>query len=141
MKLTRENFNEQYPDFKGLEIPEEIFHDASLKAVERVYLALLRKYPKYDADRIILLDISQRKLSEMKTNLQNRGYIELKIENAELAKKITIENSHKGHKCEWCGKECYVLHKHHFPISAKDGGTETVDICPNCHYTFHSIVG
>ena len=39
--------------------------------------------------------------------------------------------------CEWCGCYTAVLHKHHYPIPKSKGGTETVNICPNCHHEFH----
>ena len=39
--------------------------------------------------------------------------------------------------CDWCKGDVVVLEEHHYPIQAKDGGTETVSICPNCHATFH----
>lgn len=41
--------------------------------------------------------------------------------------------------CEWCRCNTAWLHAHHFPVSRSDGGTETVDICPNCHAEFHAL--
>lgn len=40
-------------------------------------------------------------------------------------------------KCEWCGCRTVSTAAHHYPISKADGGTETVNICPNCHSEFH----
>lgn len=40
--------------------------------------------------------------------------------------------------CSWCGVKTTDLHRHHFPISRRQGGKETVDICSNCHTEFHS---
>ncbi len=45
-----------------------------------------------------------------------------------------------GHlRCSWCGSRTPVLQSHHYPIRRVRGGTETVRICPNCHYTFHYL--
>lgn len=144
MELKKENFAEYYPDFKGVFIPQEILEDKSLTASEKLYLSLLKVYNIRDADKIICLDISQKTLENIKTKLEKHGYLNfIKQHEKDVykAKEMTIKFSHNGYKCEWCGQKCYVLHKHHFPVSAKDGGTETVDICPNCHYTFHNIIG
>ena len=39
--------------------------------------------------------------------------------------------------CLWCKVKTYVTHSHHYPIRKEDGGTETIEICPNCHHEFH----
>lgn len=44
-----------------------------------------------------------------------------------------------SNECEWCGCKTMVLHQHHYPIPKKNKGTETVNICPNCHYEYHSL--
>lgn len=41
--------------------------------------------------------------------------------------------------CEWCGSSTFKTQEHHYPVRAKDGGTETVSICANCHFEFHQI--
>ena len=42
-------------------------------------------------------------------------------------------------KCQWCGSRTLLLHRHHYPISGAEGGTETVNICPNCHTEYHAL--
>lgn len=42
-------------------------------------------------------------------------------------------------KCAWCGVQTCVLEQHHYPVAEKDGGTETVDICANCHREYHFL--
>ena len=42
--------------------------------------------------------------------------------------------------CEWCGIRTIVLHEHHYPVSKVKGGEDTVNICPNCHYEYHSLL-
>lgn len=39
--------------------------------------------------------------------------------------------------CSWCKANTYRLHSHHFPVSKKDGGTCTVEICASCHDEYH----
>jgi len=41
--------------------------------------------------------------------------------------------------CIFCGR-LYGIHKHHYPIRKKDGGTETVLLCANHHHEFHRAV-
>jgi len=42
--------------------------------------------------------------------------------------------------CEWCGHRTPAIHRHHWPIPKRDGGTETVNICATCHATAHGRV-
>lgn len=42
-----------------------------------------------------------------------------------------------NNECEWCNVKTSVLHKHHYPIPKSEGGTDIVNICPNCHHEFH----
>lgn len=39
--------------------------------------------------------------------------------------------------CEWCGKQSTALQKHHYPIPKREGGTDVVNICYECHHGFH----
>jgi hypothetical protein len=41
--------------------------------------------------------------------------------------------------CEWCKIKTFLLEKHHFPIRKKDGGDDIINICPNCHRSFHYL--
>lgn len=76
------------------------------------------------------------------TKLRRLGLINdtlFSFNNPEDAKKFTIKHSHKGFVCDWCGKESFLLHSHHYPIPANKGGKNIVNICPNCHYTYHKV--
>ncbi len=42
--------------------------------------------------------------------------------------------------CLWCGCRTMKLQAHHYPVTSKDGGTETVTLCANCHYEYHALV-
>lgn len=41
------------------------------------------------------------------------------------------------YKCSWCGIKTNVIDKHHYPIPRSEGGTEVIEICPNCHAEYH----
>lgn len=57
-----------------------------------------------------------------------------------IIKSKTAQSMHDANRtCEWCLGSTLVLHSHHHPIQRSLGGTETVDICPNCHYEFHFL--
>lgn len=42
-------------------------------------------------------------------------------------------------RCAWCKGDTLILHAHHYPITREDGGTETVNICANCHAEYHAL--
>lgn len=41
--------------------------------------------------------------------------------------------------CCWCNSETYVLHDHHYPVTAKSNGSDTIQICANCHSEYHFL--
>ena len=59
---------------------------------------------------------------------------------AEEVKEMVISRECENKTCEWCGRDSIVLNEHHYPIPKAEGGTETVSICPNCHYGYHYLV-
>lgn len=122
-------------------LPLSLIRDMTLRFDEKVYLFYYYIFDKniYNADTYSKLKREQLKL--IKKRLCELGYITKKVNNVELLKEKTILLSHSGYKCEWCGNECYILHKHHYPKSLQEGGKNIVNICPNCHYTFHSLEG
>lgn len=62
------------------------------------------------------------------------------IDKYEILSNKQMEGLGIGNRvCEWCGCNTTILNKHHFPIQAKDNGTETVNICANCHSEFHHL--
>ncbi len=42
-------------------------------------------------------------------------------------------------ECGWCKCKTYRLHSHHFPVSNKDKGVKTVEICAQCHDEYHFL--
>lgn len=127
-------------DFKGIWIPKEIWLDSRLNTIDKIYLSIYKEYKDIKmCDEIMLYSISKTRIIKTKNKLDRLKYITKRTLNSEELKEKTILLSHKGKKCEWCKKETYILHKHHYPIPQKKGGREIVNICPNCHYTFHTL--
>lgn len=64
-----------------------------------------------------------------------------KINNEELVNSLKNKNMNGlgyGHlTCSWCGVKTTTMHYHHYPLSKKNGGKNTIPICPNCHHEFH----
>lgn len=102
------------------------------------YLTFNKDIVKTDNDASIYLRKNQ--IDRYKRHLMRLGLIKEEKYSIKQAKEMTIKFSHKGKICEWCKQESYVLQEHHYPIMAKDGGTNVVKICPNCHYTFHKLL-
>ena len=128
-------------DFKGVWIPAEIHDDENLSLKEKLYLSVYNWCLSHETTAQILSSVySSGRIRCARSLLIKKGYIK-KTEKvtAEAAKAWVIDHRFKGFKCEWCGQPCMVLQKHHFPVSRSRGGKKTVDICPNCHYTYHAV--
>ena len=139
-KIREENLDFEERVGRGdLFIPHILTLNKKIKINEVLYLSAYYCWNKNieKADKYSYLNKSQ--IYRAKKHLCELGYLKLKNKSAKEIKEETIEKSHKGKKCEWCKQECYVLQEHHYPILAKDGGKEIVNICPNCHYTFHKL--
>lgn len=113
-------------DFKGVWIPKEIWN--KYKNQIAILACAYYEYPK------LLTETEIRYLKE------NNILIKRKYD-AEKIKKVLCDKQPQGgigtETCNWCKCTTIILHEHHYPIPKKDGGTETVKICPNCHYEFH----
>ena len=58
-----------------------------------------------------------------------------------LLKSKQLKGRGVGNKqCEWCEISTLATHKHHYPVYASEGGTETSEICGGCHAEFHHLV-
>lgn len=127
--------------FHGIWISDKVWRDTNLSIAERFYIALFQQFSEQKADELMLKNISISTLKALKAKLVLKKYISLTtyINSPEQAKDFVIQNSNSGKICEWCGKESYILHSHHYPIPKKLGGKEIVRICPNCHCTYHAI--
>lgn len=109
---------------------------------ERLYLGLYKNANGdiHKVDLVMSDYISHLSVLKIKSRLNELGLIKLSQKlSPEDAKEFAIAKAHSGLICEWCGRQSYVLHEHHYPIPKCDGGTETVSICPNCHYTYHQV--
>ena len=92
---------------------------------------------QYFAD---LYDVNKISISHWIKNLVNRGYITFSQDEnivSKLKSKKMDGFGYGSQECSWCQVKTSVLHKHHYPIPKMSGGTDTVDICPNCHHEFH----
>ncbi len=47
------------------------------------------------------------------------------------------KNKEYKNGCLFCGTNDIALDKHHYPIRRRNGGIETISLCPNCHSRFH----
>lgn len=140
LKSEITNFKELV-DNGNIFMPLELLRDKKLTYDEKIYLSIYYSYEKNIKITDEKVDFNQWKLSKVKKKLYKLNYLKKQIIHPNIIKEKTIQLSYKGKKCDWCGNECYILQKHHYPILAKDGGKEIVNICPNCHYTYHSLLG
>ena len=137
----------QEPDYKehikrwDLYIPFSIIHCNAIKHCDKLYLSWYFVFDKdlKKCDEEMLKIVKPDNLARIKKRLLKLWYFSKNNFSAEELKEKTIELSNQWRTCEWCNNDCYILHEHHFPIPKKQGGKEIVKICPNCHYTFHSL--
>ena len=63
------------------------------------------------------------------------------IEISKISDKQAFDALNNGYLkgCLFCGYNKSFLDKHHYPIRVKDKGTETIEICSNCHREFHTM--
>lgn len=78
-------------------------------------------------------------VSKCLNNLIDNGYMRKNNMESYEIKEKNLKLKGKGVPCEWCGDKSIVLQEHHYPVPKSAGGTETVSICPNCHYGFHYL--
>lgn len=127
-------------DFKGVWIPKEIWLDRNLSVYEKFYISVYLDIGQEKiADEQMKGLVSQGTLSKIKKSLYEKRLLK-KITTPQDAKKIVVNNKGNGFECEWCGCKTTAIQKHHYPIPKSKGGTETVNICPNCHYEYHLIL-
>ena len=144
------DFREKIPNFiqqrsmGNIFIPKELMKIPELSINEKIYLAAYLNFDNniFEADNYIRQIVTNATLINIKKHLMKLNYIQNEyISNIEEAKRLTIEKSHKGQICDWCNMESYILQEHHYPIPKIKGGKNIVKICPNCHYTFHKLIG
>ena len=139
-QIRKENSNFESMTSKGdVFLPIELLRNNKLTTNEKIYIATFYSFNKDINKTDNYMNLNKMQLWKTKKHLLELGYLKVKPQDIETLKKETIKKSHKGNKCEWCKKESYILQKHHFPIPQKDGGKDIVNICPNCHYTFHKL--
>lgn len=128
-------------------IPHYIMRDNSLTASAKIVYGVLAGI----CDESGVCDIKPDEIAESTGRVKkssekhlkeliDRGYIKTTGDGdiVERLKSKKMRGLGYGRKvCEWCEVFTGVLHAHHYPIPKAQGGTETVDICPNCHHEYH----
>lgn len=95
--------------------------------------------------QIALLDIySVRKIKKALKMLEGIGALmQFGYSPEEIARRLKNKHPQKlvsgARHCEWCGCTTLRLQNHHYPISAKNNGVDTVSICANCHDEYHYL--
>lgn len=84
---------------------------------------------------------SKAKILRTLTDLEKDGYIKTSKKISDYEAFNILKNGKELHKkgCLFCGYNKCFLDEHHYPIRAKDNGSETISICSNCHREFHYI--
>jgi DNA-directed RNA polymerase subunit RPC12/RpoP len=132
-------------EFEGLYISEEIWFDKNLSLTEKCVLATNRQGIYFDdnTEGGNFFGLSAHRYWEIKKTLRKKGYVvdEPSNDPEEVVEKLKNKTITKEYTCEWCNEKVTMLQEHHYPIPKAKGGENVVYICPNCHYTFHKLVG
>ena len=119
-------------------IPRNIMHSKLGDKAKLVY-SVYNQYETRDMNFISKqLDIEVKDVVKAYRKLIKAGWIEEEEYTPQDIKREVLTRE-KQLKCEWCHEGSLVLHSHHYPIPKRLGGEEVVNICPNCHYAFHSL--
>lgn len=86
-----------------------------------------------------LVNNQRQALNEKLKELEEKQLISHKLFSDEQAYKLLNQPIPKIDGCKFCGIGNVNLHAHHYPVRRADGGTETINICPNCHTRFHML--
>ena len=135
----------KFNEIKGVNVRYYLIKDKSITLSESVFLSLLLDI---DLSNGIpsnikisnIIGIKKSAVSRMINNLIKIGY--LKKDNNKTDKQafeyLSAGTTHID-GCLFCGYKKTTLDEHHYPIRAKDGGANTISICPNCHRLFHEL--
>lgn len=127
-------------NFKGIWIPSNIWLDKTLTLQEKIFLSYWEELKTFSNKELSdFFDLTPRHCSRIKNSLIEKGKIEKNktLTYEEIKEEVLKKKGRR--KCSWCGCHTSTLHEHHFPIPKRDGGTEIVKICPNCHSEFHTL--
>jgi hypothetical protein len=111
------------------------------------YLAILRrsdifqggKFCAWTSELMRITGISDpRSVGSAINELIGAGLIERTRINDQEAYEYLKKGEFK-YGCYFCGYNRSPLDAHHYPVRAKDGGAETINICANCHREFHQL--
>lgn len=132
---------ENQRDFKGVWIPAKVWLDDRLSIMDKYYMSVYLQCDRivYEADEMMKQIASKSTICASRKKLAELGLVAL-ITDPEYAKEVVLRRKHTGHSCAWCGGKTFALQEHHYPIPKHKGGTETVLICPNCHYEYHALL-
>lgn len=128
---------------KNKELISKVFaHIKGMDTLNETVKNIIAEYEENDTDTI---KYSNEKDNDNENDndvsyhdsLTNRERI-VDISQFEQIKEDIVNDSGEKKVCEWCGCKTTILHKHHYPIPKRLGGKEVVNICPTCHYGFHS---
>lgn len=128
-------------NFKGIWIPKEVYLNKELSWIEKILFVTIKNSDLQisNADKLAeKMNLSIPHTKALLNSLIKKKFIKSINLDSKNVKEIVINSKNcYGEQCEWCGEVSVALQEHHFPIAKADGGTETVKICPNCHYEYH----
>jgi len=118
---------------------------------ESVFLFELKEYLKENNGVLVVEDLascsmfSTKQINNYMTKLINANLVsKIEMTPYEIIEMIVIHTPKTSNhiktnrKCVICKNGSYAIQEHHFPIRKEHGGTETISVCPNCHYTYHA---
>lgn len=95
-------------------------------------------------DRVARLQLTKRQIEKCVNDFVKSGLLKAsKIDGAEIISLLKSKSPQRikgaAKFCFWCKGSTYSLQEHHYPIPRSKGGTEVIQVCPNCHYEYHSL--
>lgn len=97
------------------------------------------KYIPNNRELSNIIGVSKQAISKMISSLIYKGFLTSNSNYSDQEVFKRMKNGVHINGCVFCGYSKSTLDEHHYPVRAKDGGTKTIPICPNCHREFHEL--
>lgn len=129
---------------KGINVRFELIRDKNISNKQAALLSLLMDIDISDglpsnSELSAYFRETKSSISRSINDLIRKGYLKRHETYTDIEAFELLNSSNSVNGCLFCGFNRCTLDKHHYPIRAKDGGLDTINLCPNCHRMFHEF--
>jgi len=102
------------------------------------------KFTTHEALKNEMPFFGEKALRTILNSLEGSSYITISklepLEKMEMLRSKNLKGMGIGNSiCPCCNCRTLTLHNHHYPVPRHLKGTETIMLCPSCHYEYHYL--